>query len=47
MTAPFTIEQFMSVFVAYNEAIWPAQLAAYAFGLMAVAALWWKRPEAS
>lgn len=47
VSAPFTIEQFMGVFVAYNAAIWPAQLAAYAFGLLGVAALWWKRPDAS
>lgn len=47
MTAPFTTEQFMGVFIAYNDAIWPAQLAAYAFGLIAVAALSLKRPEAS
>jgi hypothetical protein len=27
---PFTREQFVSVFASYNEAVWPAQIAAYA-----------------
>ena len=36
---PFTREEFFGVFAAYNEAIWPAQLAAYALGLVAVAVL--------
>lgn len=29
---PFTIDQFMGVFVEYNQAIWPAQIAAYLLG---------------
>ncbi len=37
MRLPFTPEQFLELFAAYNRAIWPAQLAAYALGL---AALW-------
>jgi Family of unknown function (DUF6064) len=41
MSLPFTVEQFFSVFVAYNAAIWPAQIIAYTLGLIAVAALWW------
>jgi uncharacterized protein DUF6064 len=40
VSMPFTVEQFFGVFVAYNAAIWPAQIAAYALGLLAVAALW-------
>jgi hypothetical protein len=36
---PFTLDQFLSVFSAYNAAIWPAQIAAYALGAVAVAAL--------
>ncbi|MBZ0228905.1 MAG: DUF6064 family protein [Bauldia sp.] len=34
---PFTREQFLDVFVAYNDAIWPAQVAAYLLGIVAVA----------
>lgn len=34
---PFTRDAFFAVFAAYNEAIWPAQLVAYALGLFAVA----------
>ncbi|MBZ0146037.1 MAG: DUF6064 family protein [Pseudorhodoplanes sp.] len=37
---PFTIEQFLAVFAAYNAAIWPAEVAAYLLGVLAVAALW-------
>lgn len=37
---PFTVAQFLSVFTTYNEAIWPAQLIAYALGISAVGALW-------
>jgi hypothetical protein len=44
---PFTIEQFLGVFIAYNAAIWPAQIVAYGFGLVAVAALCLERPLAS
>jgi Family of unknown function (DUF6064) len=44
---PFTIEQFLSVFVAYNDAIWPAQIGGYAIGLGAVLALWLHPPHAS
>jgi hypothetical protein len=36
---PFTLDQFLQVFIIYNDAIWPAQIAAYAFGIVAVAAL--------
>lgn len=38
---PFTSEQFCDVFGAYNNAIWPAQIVAYALGLLAAGfALW-------
>ena len=36
---PFTLEQFLNVFATYNKAIWPAQIAAYVLGTIAVAAL--------
>jgi hypothetical protein len=41
---PFTTTQFFAVFTAYNEAIWPAQLAAVALGAAALLAL--SRPSA-
>lgn len=47
MSPPFTIEQFFGVFVAYNAAIWPAQIVAYLLGLFAFAAFWSQRPMAS
>lgn len=43
---PFTSEQFLAVFVAYNEAIWPIQIAAYLLGVIAVALLFWNPPGA-
>lgn len=39
---PFTLGQFLNVFAAYNEAIWPTQILAYVLGAVAVAALVWK-----
>ena len=33
---PFTHDDFLEVFRAYNAAIWPAQIVAYALGLAAV-----------
>jgi hypothetical protein len=36
---PFTREEFIAVFVDYNAAIWPAQIAAYLLGIAAVACL--------
>ena len=36
---PFTSEQFLAVFVNYNNAIWPIQIAAYLLGGVAVALL--------
>ena len=41
---PFTPEQFADVFAAYNEAIWPAQMVAYALGLAALVLLQRKTP---
>lgn len=36
MTIPFTVEEFFSIFGTYNTAIWPAQVVAYIFGLIAL-----------
>jgi hypothetical protein len=36
MNLPFTVEQFLGVFAAYNQAIWPTQVVAYALGLVVV-----------
>jgi Family of unknown function (DUF6064) len=43
---PFTPEQFLAVFVNYNNAIWPIQIAAYLFGGIAVALLFRKTRDA-
>jgi Family of unknown function (DUF6064) len=43
LNPPFTIEEFLGVFAAYNTAIWPLQIVAYCAGLLAVAGLWLKR----
>ena len=37
---PFSYEQFMAVFVAYNQAIWPAQIVAVILGLAVVYVVW-------
>ena len=37
---PFSREQFMSVFVIYNQAIWPAQIVAEVLGLAIIYAIW-------
>jgi Family of unknown function (DUF6064) len=47
VTAPFTIEQFLGVFAAYNAAIWPTQILAYGLGLIAVSALWSRKQPAA
>ena len=39
MNIPFTVEEFLSVFAAYNAAIWPLHIAAYALGAVALVAL--------
>ena len=36
---PFTPEQFLGVFVNYNNAIWPIQIAAYVLGAVSIASL--------
>ena len=36
---PFTRDQFISVFAAYNSAIWPAQILAYLLGVISVGLL--------
>lgn len=36
---PFTRAEFLQVFSAYNEAIWPAQIVAYGLGIFAAALL--------
>ena len=44
----FTVEQFLSVFEKYNQAVWPMQIVAYALGivLVALALTKWKRASA-
>ncbi|RUV85678.1 hypothetical protein EOA75_27170 [Mesorhizobium sp. M1A.F.Ca.IN.022.07.1.1] len=39
---PFTGGQFLANLVAYNEAIWPVQLAAFAIGILAMVLLIWR-----
>lgn len=46
MELPFTPQQFLGVFAAYNRAIWPAPVVAYVLGLTAVA-LAIRRPPVS
>lgn len=43
---PFTNEQFFSVFAAYNAAIWPIQIAAYALGVAVVVSVWRQSAQA-
>ncbi len=38
MQPPFTVEQFFNVLVAYNEAVWPAQIVLVVLALAAVGA---------
>ena len=45
MITPLTTAQFFGIFVTYNGAIWPAQIGAYVLGLVAIAALWQRRPK--
>jgi hypothetical protein len=37
---PFSEQQFLDVFARYNAAIWPIQIIAYVFGVLAVLPLW-------
>jgi hypothetical protein len=43
---PFTPEQFLSVFVDYNTAIWPVQVGAYLLGCLAIVLLLWNASHA-
>lgn len=36
MRLPFSLEQFLSIFEAYNQAIWPMQIVLYLFALAAI-----------
>ena len=36
MNIPFSLEQLLDVFETYNTAIWPSQIAAYVFGIVAL-----------
>ncbi len=47
MTMPFTRGQFLDVFVVYNAAIWPAQIAALCLGLVAVGQVFLKPVQAT
>lgn len=47
MTLPFTIEDFLRVFLDYNAAIWPAQIIALVFGLVPLVAMFVRRDEAT
>ncbi len=38
---PFTLDQFIAVFVVYNEAIWPTQIIAYGIGIAMLGLLFW------
>lgn len=44
MKLPFTKAQFLGVFAAYNEAIWPAQIVFYALGIAFVILTLARRP---
>ncbi len=44
---PFTREQFLAVFVAYNDAVWPAQILAYLVGLLMAALIVWPSEQRS
>jgi hypothetical protein len=43
---PFSPQQFLSVFVNYNNAIWPAQVGAYLLGCWIIVLLLWKASRA-
>ncbi|HKK04604.1 MAG TPA: DUF6064 family protein [Gammaproteobacteria bacterium] len=46
MQLPFTLDQFLGVFAAYNRVIEPAQFVAYGLGIAAVALLFTRRAGA-
>lgn len=41
---PFTREQFFTVFLEYNNAVWPASILAYGLALIALIAVLWPKP---
>lgn len=43
MKLPFSVEQFFDIFSSYNEAIWPAQVAGYALGILALFFVFFRR----
>ena len=44
---PFTREQFLAVFVTYNETVWPAQVLAYLLALLMVGFILWPSKQRS
>lgn len=43
----FTHEQFLAIFVRYNEAIWPVSAVGFVLAMIALAMLFWPSPAAS
>jgi hypothetical protein len=43
MSLPFTRVEFLEVFVRYNEAVWPAQIALYALAIVALGLVFVRR----
>jgi hypothetical protein len=41
---PFSTDAFLGLFATYNDAIWPAQVVAYALGAVALVLAIWPRP---
>ncbi len=44
---PFTLDQFLAIFVAYNEALWPAQVLAYGLALLMLVFILWPTKQRS
>ncbi len=44
---PFSRDQFLAIFVTYNEAVWPAKVLAYSLGLLMVALIIWPSEQRS
>ncbi|MCO6488256.1 MAG: hypothetical protein J5I98_07560 [Phaeodactylibacter sp.] len=47
MNPPFTREQFLEVFRAYNEAVFPAQYILYLIAFAVLTLLFWRRPPSN
>jgi Family of unknown function (DUF6064) len=47
VSLPFSTQQFLAVFAAYNAAIWPLQIVAYLLGVLVLAALFWRNAHAA